>query len=1052
MLELPKNIDEKIQKLPIISFGDSEAFQNVLFSDDFTDIFNYYKLNYLPDVLKTKPEIEQKISLYLSLTNQDESFVDQTDQILYRRPVPDIHTFLTDKFYMGYNNATLYEYWKDKLEVMFAKGSPVRKVIFDGCIGCLTGDTQVATLNGNKTMKELVANHKNEWVLSVNTSTKEWEPDKIIDAFSTGVKDIYEITLDSGDIIRCTANHLFLTRKNKWKSIDTGLTPGMSMMPYYEQISKTGYTQVKNNNTEKFENRYSIVGKWKSRVCKGIAIHHKNFNKLDDRPENLCMLPYKLHTQYHQKKGGDRWREYNASIRGDEYKEYRSLKSKKGKETYKQRKDYAKLERKRMKAWNALLQDSERQSQIAKSTWERFPEKMKKIAQSTITARNKTEKARNTSRKMAENMRNLLKTKTSEELLIINLKKGLPSLKKFHGVTSEVYKKALAKIREKEPWYNPELGAKANYKLKSKYNHKIVSIKYIGKEEVFDLTTERNHNFALTAGIVAHNSGKSTIARKAFIYVLYRLLCLRYARATFNIDADSTIANVVISMTLKQVYDTNLLPFVKLMETMPCFQHVMSTRAFENFDLNNPKCPFPYAVEKSSGTVFFPDNIILTCGSNQGHFTGYNVVNSFCLTGDTKVVTNYGTQKIKNLEKFIKGKKVYTYSLNEQGELEQSQIIAAKQTNIVNELMRLWIDDDFYIECTPNHRIPIKNPNPSDKTIEYIHGLAYKQAQYLTEEDDVYNFDLSYNYALIDPITNIPFYIGVGEIALPLLEDNKKYERAYSHYTARIINKEKKTNPHLANKINHLNRQGFSPKVMILNENITKEQAYKNEIIYINKYKTLKEGGTLVNISLGGQGCKHTTEMSHRVAEANKKTKALQRAFKLQKIKNKVDKYFWLLIILCNITDVLHKQQIHLNRSKATKLAIKKGTIPAWSKNSTEEHRKMVALYNHLHPKVSSEESKRKLAISQSEVWRNKPQKEKEIANLNKTLGRAWNVLKRIDGKIINETIFNSHRSKGSRLANTEPVWNTVIAKCNGTDNFLKNIKEKYGKEFIYEI
>lgn len=260
MLELPRDIDEKIQKLPIISFGDSEAFQQIIFSEDFTDIFNYYKANYLPDVLKVKPEIEQKISLYLSLTNQDESFVDQTDQILYRRPVPDIHTFLTDKFYMGYNNATLYDYWKDKLELIFAKGSPIRKVIFDGCIG----------------------------------------------------------------------------------------------------------------------------------------------------------------------------------------------------------------------------------------------------------------------------------------------------------------------------------------------------------------------------------SGKSTIARKAFVYVLYRLLCLRYARATFNIDADSTIANVVISMTLKQVYDTNLLPFVKLMETMPCFQHVMSTRAFENFDLDNPKCPFPYAVEKSSGTVFFPDNIILTCGSNQTHFTGYNVVNSFC--------------------------------------------------------------------------------------------------------------------------------------------------------------------------------------------------------------------------------------------------------------------------------------------------------------------------------------------------------------------------------------------------------------------------------------
>ena len=260
MLELPKNIDEKIQKLPVISFGDSEAFQQVLFSDDFTDIFNYYRLNYLPDVLKSKPEIEQKISLYLSLTNQDESFVEQTDQILYRRPIPDIHTFLSDNFYMGYNNATLYNYWREKLELMFTKGSPVRKAIFQGCIG----------------------------------------------------------------------------------------------------------------------------------------------------------------------------------------------------------------------------------------------------------------------------------------------------------------------------------------------------------------------------------SGKSTVARKAFIYVLYRALCLRYPRATFNIDTDSTIANVVISMTLKQVYETNMLPFVKLMESMPCFQRVQSVRAFENFDLTNPKCPIPFQLEKSTATVFFPDNIILTCGSNAGHFTGMNVINSFC--------------------------------------------------------------------------------------------------------------------------------------------------------------------------------------------------------------------------------------------------------------------------------------------------------------------------------------------------------------------------------------------------------------------------------------
>ena len=51
----------------------------------------------------------------------------------------------------------------------------------------------------------------------------------------------------------------------------------------------------------------------------------------------------------------------------------------------------------------------------------------------------------------------------------------------------------------------------------------------------------------------------------------------------------------------------------------------------------------------------------------------------------------------------------------------------------------------------------------------------------------------------------------------------------------------------------------------------------------------------------------------------------------------------------------------------------------------------------------------------------------------------------------INEQIFNAHRSKGSRLANTEPLWKSIIQKTNGIENFLSLIKERYGKEFVYE-
>ena len=513
MQQLPKDIEEKLEKLEIIPFDGSEAFQRVILSDDFSDIFNYYRENYLPDILKSKPEVQQRISLYLNLTNQDQDFLNQTNEVLYRRPVPTIEEFLSNNYYMGYLNSTLYPYWREQLGKLFTAGSPIRKAIFSGCIGCLTEDTVVATLNGNKTIGELLNNFDNEWVLSYNTANNAWEPDKIVDVFYSGYKDVYEIELDNGEKIQCTSNHRFLTRKNKWVSIDNGLVPGLSMMP--------------------------------------------------------------------------------------------------------------------------ITNDS---------------------------------------------------------------------------------KAATVK-----------------------------SIKYVGKKDVYDITTERNHNFALKAGIVAHNCGKSTVARKVFVYVLYRMLCVRYPRAVLGVDADSTLASVIISMTLKQVYDTNLLPIVKLMEGMPCFQKVMSTRAFENFDLSNPKCPFPFTVEKSSGTVFFPDNIIVTCGSNQGHFTGYNVFNSFCLAGDTEIHTTCGDMQVAELtDKFSEGEKIFTYDLDG----SEVEIVNAKQTALVQDTIKIWFDDENFIECTPNHKFLVKNPKEKDFYIVYIHGLPFKEAQYLTEEDEIEELNTLY------PVTN----------------------------------------------------------------------------------------------------------------------------------------------------------------------------------------------------------------------------------------------------------------------------------------------------------
>lgn len=368
---LPPTLEQKIENLPIVSFDNTEQLYNIIWSQEFTDIFTFYKQNYLPDLLKSKPEIYQRISLYLVLTNQNEDFVKQTTEILYRRPCPDIHTFLTNNFYHGRLSATLYPYWKDKLEYIFKEGSPIRQVIYQGCVG----------------------------------------------------------------------------------------------------------------------------------------------------------------------------------------------------------------------------------------------------------------------------------------------------------------------------------------------------------------------------------SGKSTVARKAMVYMLYKILCLKYPRAIYNIDNDSTIAAFIISVNLKQVYETNLLPFVKLLENMPCFQRVLNLRSFENFDLDNPKCPIPFVLEKSTATIFFPNNIILTSGSQINHTVGYNIPLCFCLSGNTQIETEVGIKTISDLVKDFESKNTnFVYAVDENKNIIKTKIINAKQTNLTKELIKIWLNDKDYIECTPNHKFLIKNPNKEDSYIIYSHGLPYKEAQYLTENDELAEF------------------------------------------------------------------------------------------------------------------------------------------------------------------------------------------------------------------------------------------------------------------------------------------------------------------------
>lgn len=139
VLELTKDqlstytIEQKLDLLPYVDFEDLDDLYKVLSSELFDDIFEYYKKFYFNDKLDSKTPIEQKISTYLYLTDQEQKQIDNIEDTLYWRPCPTIEEFINSDEYLGllFKNS-LYPYWKRTYSEIFAPGSAINKVIFTG--------------------------------------------------------------------------------------------------------------------------------------------------------------------------------------------------------------------------------------------------------------------------------------------------------------------------------------------------------------------------------------------------------------------------------------------------------------------------------------------------------------------------------------------------------------------------------------------------------------------------------------------------------------------------------------------------------------------------------------------------------------------------------------------------------------------------------------------------------------------------------------------------------------------------------------------------------
>jgi hypothetical protein len=188
--------------------------------------------------------------------------------------------------------------------------------VFVSC-SCLHPTTKIKLLDGTsptvEEMKERFEAGEKLFVFSTDEKG-DFKPGEVENVWITKTtNEFIKITLDNDEEILTTPDHLYMLRDGSYVMAEE-LTLDSSLMPMYTSESN-GYTTVKlNSETRGWRSVYKIVADTlkkdeiettKLRVKEDnimpydVAIHHRDFNKKNNHPDNLEIMTAEEHWNYH---------------------------------------------------------------------------------------------------------------------------------------------------------------------------------------------------------------------------------------------------------------------------------------------------------------------------------------------------------------------------------------------------------------------------------------------------------------------------------------------------------------------------------------------------------------------------------------------------------------------------------------------------------------------------------------------------------------------------------------------------------------------------------
>jgi len=181
---------------------------------------------------------------------------------------------------------------------------------------CLSLDTKIPLLDGRELeLKDIIDEWDNKekvnWVYSCNPITGELAPGKITWAGVTRKNTkVMKITLDNGETVTCTPDHKFPIRDIGFVEAQD-LKEGQSLIPFRKRLkpiskNRNEYEQVfdvsKNEwvFTHRMVDNFFVDNIFEHKI-KGVknVIHHKDYNKFNNAPENLVKMNTKDHFKFH---------------------------------------------------------------------------------------------------------------------------------------------------------------------------------------------------------------------------------------------------------------------------------------------------------------------------------------------------------------------------------------------------------------------------------------------------------------------------------------------------------------------------------------------------------------------------------------------------------------------------------------------------------------------------------------------------------------------------------------------------------------------------------